>query len=61
MSADQRDPRDEVAPLNAGGSLEELGEGDLEDAAGGACGTFSCTLFRIFGSTAETDADREAI
>ena len=42
MSADQGDPRDEVAPLNADGSgLEELGEEDVEEAAGG----FTCNVY----------------
>jgi hypothetical protein len=49
MSADQRDPRDEVAPLNADGSgLQELGEGDLEEAAGGmtmGCDCFTCNVY----------------
>ena len=38
----------------AGGHLEELGDADLEDAAGGACGTFSCGLYRLANSPDET-------
>jgi hypothetical protein len=46
---------EEMMHLNApAGSLEELGEGDLEDAAGGACGTFSCGLYRLANSPDET-------
>ncbi|HEU4456050.1 MAG TPA: hypothetical protein VFR81_23490 [Longimicrobium sp.] len=52
----ERDPNDQVTSLNAGGP-EELGEQELEEAAGGACGTFSCTLYNIFGNTPELPAE----